>query len=451
MSKISEYERLLAAGIAPDDLLYIVDTSAGTSGSRSIEFSELQAAIGSGPIGPTGPTGPAGASITGGVGPTGPTGSGFSFVGEWQFATEYIPGQVVSHASNLYLCIQAGNYNAEPDQSSYWSLYLSSITGPIGPVGPTGATGAAGPSGPAGADSTIPGPAGPGGPTGPIGPAGPAGADSTVAGPIGPTGPTGSSITGPIGPTGPTGPAGADSTAVGPTGPAGASAVITDWDGGTQYYVGDTVIHSNGLYRAVQNSVGVDPEGNESYWSLITNVVGPTGAIGPTGPTGPTGAGPTGPAGAPITGPTGPAGADSTVPGPIGPTGPAGPKEAIIPMTGSAKDADAIALVCIESPDVRFEDVMIVEGGTEFEIDPIFISACEPNSIEVIGWSSQSCDIIPGFTIVGNKLIVNCGGRVTPRLVIKLSGLRIGMGNIRFARKTFSQMYKNNNFWGQAH
>ena len=112
----------------------------------------------------------------------------------------------------------------------------------------------------------------------------------------------------------------------------------------------------------------------------------------------------------------------------------------------------AVALVCLESPDVRFEDVIVVpQHENEVRIDPLFIEVCEPNSIEVIGWSSDEPHVMPGFRIRDGKLQVNYGNGPRGRLAVKLSGLRKGMGRIRFAKKTPAQMAANKNFWMQAH
>lgn len=72
--------------------------------------------------------------------------------------------------------------------------------------------------------------------------------------------------------------------------------------------------------------------------------------------------------------------------GPQGPQGPPGLKTAIVPCEG-----EHVALFCVESPDVRFEDVVrlpITGPITTKTIDPRFIEVCEPGSIDVISVTS---------------------------------------------------------------
>ena len=188
------------------------------------------------------------------------------------------------------------------------------LTGPQGPIGLTGPRGVAGPEG---AQGEI-GPAGPAGPAGPIGP----------QGPIGLTGPQGSKglnwrgaysstttyvmddvvsnagtsyvciVDSSIGVStnnttnwnviasrGPTG-------ATGATGAAG----ITwrgEWNPQLNYFVGDTVRHSSGTYRAGITIISTDNlvPGVSNYWIQLSRdgIDGATGPAGPQGPAGPIG------------------------------------------------------------------------------------------------------------------------------------------------------------------
>jgi hypothetical protein len=59
-----------------------------------------------------------------------------------------------------------------------------------------------------------------------------------------------------------------------------------------------------------------------------------------------------------------------------------GMKMAIVPC-----QSDFVALFCVESPEVRFEDVVrvpVTGPVTRAVIDPRFIEVCEPGSIDVI-------------------------------------------------------------------
>lgn len=233
-----------------------------------------------------------------------------------------------------------------------------------------------------------PGPTGPTGPMGPMGMQGPTGPTGGV-GPMGPQGPWG-----PTGPTGGNGPMGPQ----GPTGPTG----------------------------------GVGPMGP---WGPT----GPTGGVGPMGPQGPWG--PTGPTGA--AGPMGPWGPT----GPTGPQGPPGDKMAIVPSRDQF-----VALFCVESPEVRFEDVVripVSSAETTHVVDKTFVDVCEPGSLEVVGFASPSPAIV-GVEAMDNLLRIRVSGELPEYVMVKISGIRAGRAEVRFPMRTEEQMHKNNNFWDQA-
>jgi len=336
---------------------------------------------------------------------------------------------------------------------------ISLTPGPQGPQGVAGADstvpGPQGPQGVAGADSAVPGPQGPqgnngadsmvAGPQGPQGFQGNNGADSVIAGPQGPQGFAGADSTVP-GPQGPQGFAGVDSTVPGPQGPQGNNGA-------------DSIVPGP---QGPQGDVGSQgPQGNNGADSMMAGPQGPQGDVGSQGPQGNNGTdstvpGPQGPQGdIGSQGPQGNNGNDSTNPGPQGPQGDQGApgaKEAIVLMSGQSKDAHAVALACVEAPDVRFEDTIIVPVGADcVSIDPIFVSVCEENSIEVIGWSSSIAGMRPGFAVEGDCVNIQYDSGLRGRLVLKLSGLRKGMGQVRFTRKSEHQMRKNIFFWNQAH
>lgn len=214
-------------------------------------------------------------------------------MGEWDAATSYPPGKIVTHAGSSYLC-RAMHINYEPPDPRMWLLLAS-----VGAQGPKGASGEAGPVGPAGPAGALgpKGSKGDKGDPGPIGHQGDPGEQGVqgVQGPAGPEGPQG--LVGPVGANGPAGPAGehGDTGAQGargekgPAGPAGPA--------GPQG--------------------GIGPKGPKGD-------VGDTGATGAKGATGEKGGqGPQGPRG--VAGPAGPKG-DQGIQGVKGDRGPAGPE-----------------------------------------------------------------------------------------------------------------------------
>jgi microcystin-dependent protein len=142
----------------------------------------------------------------------------------------------------------------------------------------------------------------PQGPPGPAGPPGPKG-DRGDPGPTGPAGRDG--IDGVNGADGPPGPKG-DQGDPGPTGPAGPpieAAFHGPWDAATDYAEGSLVVHSDGVWLAVQDpAVGSEP-GVAGEWSefLPAGPQGPKGDQGVAGQDGPVGPpGPPGPGGLPV-------------------------------------------------------------------------------------------------------------------------------------------------------
>ena len=190
--------------------------------------------------------------------------------------------------------------------------------------------------------------------------------------------------------------------------------------------------------------------------------IGATGPTGPTGFTGATGIGATGPAGgvgatgiAGSTGATGPMGftgvgatglqGSSGATGNTGLQGNTGPKTAIVEVNG-----EIVSLVCVEMPETRFEDVVkvFVEKEVVYDIDPLFVAVCEPNSIEVIS-TVPSEPVCVGAKIKGTKIIINS---LSPtNVTLKISGIRKGRKGKRFERFTKEKMIQNNKFWSQAY
>ena len=133
--------------------------------------------------------------------------------------------------------------------------------------------------------------------------------------------------------------------------------------------------------------------------------------------------------------------------GPEGPMGPPGDKMAIVPWRDQF-----VGLFCVESPDVRFEDVLrvVVTGHTTIvPLDPVFREVCEPGSIEVI----SACSPIPtplGAEVIQDQLHIRIAGDLPSYVTVKLSGIRQGRRGVRFPRHTRSEMERNNRFWSQA-
>lgn len=133
--------------------------------------------------------------------------------------------------------------------------------------------------------------------------------------------------------------------------------------------------------------------------------------------------------------------------GPQGSPGTPGMKMAIVPC-----QSDFVALFCVESPEVRFEDVvrMPVTGPvTRAAIDPRFIEVCEPSLIDVISVTSPLPSSV-GAVVEGSDIVVRVAGDLPPYVVVTLSGIRSGSRNVRFPQKTRDQMQRNNAFWSTA-
>lgn len=127
---------------------------------------------------------------------------GFELKGEFDSATAYVLGDVVSYEGSSFVANQNTTANLPTDVTFWQTVALQGEAGAIGNQGPTGANstvagpqGVQGNQGPTGADSTVAGPQGVTGNNGATGAQGPTGANSTVAGPQGPIGPTGPSGT----------------------------------------------------------------------------------------------------------------------------------------------------------------------------------------------------------------------------------------------------------------
>ncbi len=97
--------------------------------------------------------------------------------------------------------------------------------------------------------------------------------------------------------------------------------------------------------------------------------------------------------------------------GPPGLAGMPGMKMAIVPC-----QSDFVALFCVESPEVRFEDVvrvLVTVPVTRTAIDPWFIEVCEPGSIDVISVTSPFPALV-GAAVEGFEIVVRVAGDLPP-------------------------------------
>ncbi len=185
------------------------------------------------------------------------------------------------------------------------------------------------------------------------------------------------------------------------------------------------------------------------------------GTQGPQGPQGAQGAmgfgsqGAQGPQGTPgmpgMQGAQGPQGTQGPMgfgtQGPQGPQGAPGMKMAIVPHQD-----DFVALFCVESPDVRFEDVVrvpVTGPVTTARLDPMFVGVCEPDSLDVISVTAPMPASI-GAAVTGDTVTVRIEGDLPPFVIVTVSGVRAGSRGVRFPRKTRDQMLRNNAFWDQS-
>ena len=133
--------------------------------------------------------------------------------------------------------------------------------------------------------------------------------------------------------------------------------------------------------------------------------------------------------------------------GPQGSPGMPGMKMAIVPCEG-----EHVALFCVESPEVRFEDVVripITGPITTKAIDSRFIEVCAPGTIDVISVTSPLPSLV-GVAVDRDQLIVRIQGDLPPYVIVTLSGIRADHRGFRFPRKTRDQMLRNNAFWSSA-
>ena len=108
------------------------------------------------------------------------------------------------------------------------------------------------------------------------------------------------------------------------------------------------------------------------------------------------------------------------------------------------------ALYALETPDVRFEDILVCELNqvdSTATIDPKFIEVCEPGGIEVCGHSSN-LPVLIGASTDANKIKILFAEQKPDqslRIVFRVTAIRRGFAGVRFPDKTEAD-YENNQF-----
>lgn len=125
-------------------------------------------------------------------------------------------------------------------------------------------------------------------------------------------------------------------------------------------------------------------------------------------------------------------------------------------MPASWSPTGYVALFIHEMPEVRFDDVMVIETtqiDREIAIDPHFVEVCAPGTIEVCGVASDK-PVLIGVRAVANKIRLEFGeqnSRKRLRLVLRLTGIRRGFVGKRFPKRTRKQFEANEAFINSAY
>ena len=128
-----------------------------------------------------------------------------------------------------------------------------------------------------------------------------------------------------------------------------------------------------------------------------------------------------------------------------------GKSTAIVPASWT-KDGYT-ALFVMESPEVRFDDVVVVKvkGNTLVPIDPHFVEVCEPGSIEVCGIAPGTA-VLVGASVTQDSIDVRMAKRKTVvRVVIRLTGIRKKFAGQRFPERSARQFFANERFINSAY
>lgn len=118
-----------------------------------------------------------------------------------------------------------------------------------------------------------------------------------------------------------------------------------------------------------------------------------------------------------------------------------------------------VALACVETPEVRFEDVLVVPFGSlcghdqlrniyivDSPIDPVFLAVCESDTVAVVSAVPSTLARVGAY--VEDSCVRLESDTIVPYITLKLSGIRKGH-NWRFRRHTREEMEANLKFWNQ--
>ena len=138
------------------------------------------------------------------------------------------------------------------------------------------------------------------------------------------------------------------------------------------------------------------------------------------------------------------------------PQGPQGDKYAILPVV-TAQGTDYVELICVEMPEVRFEDIIIFTVGglghatanSVKSIDPRFLQVCAQGTIKPVS-VVPSMPVNVGSYVKDNLLVIDIESdkliNNQIEIVVKISGIRKGAEHKRFATHTYEEMMANNRF-----
>jgi len=126
---------------------------------------------------------------------------------------------------------------------------------------------------------------------------------------------------------------------------------------------------------------------------------------------------------------------------------------AIVPASWSP--TGYVALFIHEMPEVRFDDILVVEvpqRDCTVPIDSRFIEVCEKDSVEVCGFA-VSKPVAVKAKVVGDVVHLEFGeqSEETIRIVLRLTGIRRGFAGKRFPRRTREQFLANEAFINSAY
>lgn len=111
-----------------------------------------------------------------------------------------------------------------------------------------------------------------------------------------------------------------------------------------------------------------------------------------------------------------------------------------------------VALYCVESPEVRFDDFIrtkLTSTEATIPIDPIYLRVCDDFSITPIGYSAEE-PVTLGVQVDSHQVRIKVphGTKLPLNVTIHLTGIRRGMSG-RFIRHTKEDMVKNTKFWNK--